>query len=303
MKRIFVNLKRFDVPENYGGICPMGQSDQWIEWVIEESTKNGLGQLDGMEVIYILPESLLIPAINKLNTYTVEQQKGIGVASQYVYREDIAVNGNFGAFSANLPASAVCNMGCEWAMIGHSEERKDKIGLMSKVSDDQEAVKRAVDEVLNEEVHRAAERQLNVLLCVGETAQEKGTGPDLEQKARVEAVLKAQLLTGLNGFERYTGSVELTIGYEPMWAIGPGKTPPDQPYIAFVSAYIKEVLMDILGQDIAVVYGGGLKEANAEEIAGIDTIDGGLVALTTFTVPPKFEPEALKNIISIYKKI
>jgi triosephosphate isomerase len=301
MKQIFVNLKRFDVAEEYGGICPMDNPKQWIEWVIDESVNNSLGQLYDIEVGYILPESLLIPAIDRLNSYTKEQTRGILIGSQGVFRQDVAKGGNFGAFSTNLPAAAAKNMGVTWSMIGHSEERRDKIELMSRVSSDSKLVKQKVDEVLNEEVLSALNRDINVLLCVGETAEEKGTGTSEQQEDNVKEVLKAQLTTNLKGIEPYIDKAKFVIGYEPIWAIGPGKTPPGKEYISFVSSYIKDVVKDEFGFDIAVIYGGGLKEANAPMIASIDTINGGLVALTTFTIPPKFEPEALKNIIDSYK--
>lgn len=302
MKRIFVNLKRFDVPEVMGGICPMDQPDVWIQWVMDESINNGLGQLLDMEVVYILPESLMLPAVRQLQTYSEEQWKGIHIASQYVYREDVAVGGNFGAFSTCLPAAVVKSIGATWTMIGHSEERKDKIALMSRVSDDGSAVKEQVEKVLNEEVHKALERDLDVIFCVGETAEEKGQASLKEQTINIKNILKAQLVAGLEGVEPYLETRTITIGYEPIWAIGPGKTPPDQAYIAFVSDYIKEVIQEVYASDMDVVYGGGLKEANAESIAAVESISGGLVALTTFTVPPKFEPEALKNIIDIYNR-
>lgn len=299
MKQIFVNLKRFDVAEEYGGICGVDNPKEWIKWVIDESVKNSLGELDDIEVGYILPESLLIPAIDRLNSYAKEQTNGILIGSQGVFRQDVAKGGNFGAFSTNLPAAAAKNMGVTWAMIGHSEERKDKIELMGRVSSDSKLVKKKVDEVLNEEVLSSLNRDINVLLCVGETAEEKGVGD--EQEKNVKEVLKAQLVTNLKGIEPYIGKVSFVIGYEPIWAIGPGKTPPGKEYISFVSSYIKEVVNDEFGFDIPVIYGGGLKEENAPMIASIDTINGGLVALTTFTIPPKFEPEALKNIIDSYK--
>jgi triosephosphate isomerase len=301
MKRIFVNLKRFDVPEEFGGICPMDNPDEWIEWVIDESVKNDLGILDGIEVIYILPEALLIVAQKKLNGYECTKTKGLSLASQGVFRQDTVKGGNFGAFSCNLPAAAVRNMGSSWAMIGHSEERRDKIQIMSRVSDDAEKIKAEVDKMLNEEVLCSLNRELDVVLCVGETAEEKGTGTQEEQAENVRAVLKQQLLTNLKGIENYINQAQFVIGYEPIWAIGPGKTPPGKEYISFVSSYIKEIVQEAYGFDIPVVYGGGLKEENANMIASIDSINGGLVALTTFTIPPKFEPQALKNIIDAYK--
>ena len=67
-----------------------------------------------------------------------------------------------------------------------------------------------------------------------------------------------------------------------------------------MSAYIKSACMELFGFEPPVVYGGGLKEENAAMIAGIKTIDGGLVALTRFTGDIGFEPEGLKKIIEKY---
>lgn len=301
MKQIFVNLKRFDVPVSYGGICPMDDPILWIKRVMDESVTSYLGEMDGIEVTYLLPEALIPATVGQLKQYSDTQIQGIHIGCQGVFREDVKPGGNFGAFTTNLPAAAAANMGCSWAMIGHSEERKDKQDLIAHCCNNDSMVKQVVNRVLNFEVHRALEQEIHVLLCVGETAEKKGTGTEAEQQQRVRKVLTEQLLTGLHGIEPYRQKMQFVIGYEPIWAIGPGKMPPDREYISFVSAFIKDVLKEYVGLDIPVVYGGGLKEANAAMIASIDTIDGGLVALTTFTIPPAFEPKALKNIIDAYK--
>jgi triosephosphate isomerase len=103
------------------------------------------------------------------------------------------------------------------------------------------------------------------------------------QQPRIEKILRGQVLNGLLQAKAEVQAGKVVIGYEPIWAIGPGKVPPGQDYIAFVSAYIKRVAREEMGADVAVVYGGGLKEENAGMIASIETIGGGLVALTRFT--------------------
>jgi triosephosphate isomerase len=307
MVEIFVNLKRFDVPKSLGGICLNDNPQEWIESVIDDSVKFGLGTLENTRVTYLLPEALLISAINRLSSYPAETVQTINIGSQGVFREDIVKGGNFGAFTTNLPAAAAANLGCTWSIIGHSEERKDKFGLFEQfepaVASDAEMMQKANDTlnaIINDEARCAFNTGLHVLLCVGETAEERGEGTFEEQKPRIEAVLKSQVKIGLQGIKEFYPQKQLVIGYEPRWAIGPGKTPPGAEYIGFVSAFIKSTCKELFGIEPPVVYGGGLKEENATMIAGIETIDGGLVALTKFTGDIAFEPEGLKKIIEKY---
>lgn len=308
MKEIFVNLKRFEVPRNLGGICPLDNPKKWIEWVMEESVRYGLGKLPDIRVTYLLPEALIISALEKLASYPAGEVRNLKVGCQGVFRENITPGGNFGAFTTNLPAAAARNLGCTWTIIGHSEERRDKMGIIEhyEPSFNDSVIARtkatqALNSIINEEVICALKAGLNVLLCVGETAAERGDESFAEQKPRIEAVLRWQLEIGLQGVEGKTGTQNIVIGYEPVWAIGPGKTPPGKDYISFVSTYIKAVVKEKFNFEPLVVYGGGLKEENAAMIAGIETIDGGLVALTKFTGDIGFEPEGLKNIIAKYR--
>lgn len=307
MKQIFINLKRFDVPRSLGGVCPFERGDEWIEWIIDACIKYEIAKLEGVLVTFMLPESLIVSAVKHLRTYPEEDRKAIAVGCQGVFREDVVAGGNFGAFSTNRPAAAVKGLNCSWTMIGHSEERKDKMGIIATYDPEslhsnigRQAVNAAVDRILNQELSCALDRGLKVLFCIGETAEDKGDGDFDEQKPRIKAVLKEQLLNGLKGFTKAQLEGNLVIGYEPIWAIGPGKIPPGSDFITFVSAYIKEIIAREFNFVPAVVYGGGLKEENAGSISKIGTIDGGLVALTRFTGEIGFYPEELKKIISKY---
>ena len=135
-----------------------------------------------------------------------------------------------------------------------------------------------------------------------ETAEQRGEGNFEEQQPRIKAALRSQVEIGLSGVASHLGKQKLAIGYEPIWAIGPGRTPPGAEYIGFVSGYIKKTNEEIHGFIPPVVYGGGLKEENVEEIAGVDTIDGGLVALTKFTQPIGFDPNDLRIIVEKYRE-
>ncbi len=316
MKHIFVNLKRFDVPRSMGGVCPVDKPDRWIENVMRESLGEGLGEQENLKVVFFLPEGLIISAGKELNSHPTSKRLGIELGCQSVYRHDVQAGGNFGAFTTLLPAKAGKNLGCTWSIVGHSEERKAMEDLIFQydpgVREDADLRKRAsgaVSAVIGEEVLCALGAGLNVLLCVGETSAERGEGDFSAQKARVEAALKSQLITGLDrAFSAYSedetraGSLDrrIVIGYEPIWAIGPGKTPPGKDYIGYVSGCIKAIVNHAYGFEPMVVYGGGLKKENAAMIGSIDRLDGGLVALTRFSGQIGFEPKELGEIVREY---
>ena len=98
-------------------------------------------------------------------------------------------------------------------------------------------------------------------------------------------------MLGLDGVDKS----KIVIGYEPVWSIGPGKTPADKDYITKIARFVKERTG---GMD--VVYGGGLKADNAAMLASIDEIDGGLIALTRFQGEIGFYPEEYLEIIRLY---
>jgi len=307
MKEILINLKRFDVPRELGGICPFSNPEEWIESVLEETIKYGLGNMKDLHITYFLPEALILSAINKLKAFPDKEKMGIDIGCQGVFREDIKEGGNFGAFTTNLPAIAAKNLGCTWAIIGHSEERADMMGLIEEfeknIKEDPKLRARArevVDNTINEEVLCALRAGLNILVCVGESSEERGSGEFIEQKPRIKSVLQEQLICNLKNIEGELGNKNIVIGYEPIWAIGPGKTPPEKEYISFVSQLIKEIVKNELNFKPIVVYGGGLKMENAGMLAQVKTIDGGLIALTQFTGKIGFSVSGLRDIIDQY---
>lgn len=113
----------------------------------------------------------------------------------------------------------------------------------------------------------------------------------MEEQPRWQEVLREQLETGLEGVD----CSRVVVAYEPVWAIGPGKIPPDREYITKIGSFVKEVTD---GMD--VVYGGGLKADNAQMLASIPVMDGGLIALTRFQGDIGFYPEEYLEIIRIY---
>jgi triosephosphate isomerase len=152
---------------------------------------------------------------------------------------------NEGAFTGEVSAAILIELGVEGAIIGHSE-RRQYFG--------------ETDETVARRVVAAIEHGLRAIACVGESAEERESGQmELVLRLQVEAVADA-----VGAHER------LVIAYEPVWAIGTGKTA--TPEIAEEAhAFIKSLL------DVPVLYGGSLKPENAEELLAHPGVDGALV--------------------------
>lgn len=275
MKHIYLNLKRFDVPTELGGVNRLAPVASWGRAVVE-GTQEALRAYDpaAVEFIQFLPEAHLLGAAAALSGDSPVQ-----LGSQGVYRENTAVGGNFGAFTTNRPASIVKAMGCQAALIGHCEERNDLKGVLKEGGAPDLS---AVNRILNRELKCAVGAGLKAVYCIGETS---------EEQPQWESVLGEQLSAGLQDVD----TSRVVIAYEPVWSIGPGKTPADKAYITKIARFVKEITG---GMD--VVYGGGLKADNAAMLASIPEIDGGLIALTRFSGEIGFYPEEYLEIIRLY---
>lgn len=275
MKHIYLNLKRFDVPVEFGGVNRIAPVKEWGSFIVK-NTQEELKKYDPSKVEFAMyfPEIHLLEAVEAKTP-----ESPVKVGCQSVYRQDTQVGGNFGAFTTNRPASSMKAAGCETTIIGHCEERNDKSGILAEacVTDTD-----AVNRILNQEIKCAIDRGLSVLYCIGEKS---------EEQEHWQEVLGKQLEIGLKDVD----TSKVVIAYEPIWSIGPGKIPADKEYITKIARFVKEKTG---GMDI--VYGGGLKEANAAMLASIPEIDGGLIALTRFQGEIGYYPEEYLEIIRLY---
>ena len=275
MKHIFLNLKRFDVPVALGGVNRIAPLNEWGAYIVK-NTQEQLKKYDPSEVEFVqyFPEAHLLNAVAARC-----ENSPVQVGCQSVYRMNTAVGGNFGAFTTNRPVSIMKAMDVNYTIIGHCEERNDKMGILAEAG---VVDTKAVNRILNQEIKLAVANGMKVLYCIGEKDTE------LENW---DEVLREQLEIGLEGVDKS----QVVIGYEPIWSIGPGKTPAGKDYITKIARFVKEVT-----GGIDVVYGGGLKVDNAEMLASIEEIDGGLIALTRFQCEIGFYPDEYIEIIRTY---
>ena len=176
---------------------------------------------------------------------------GIGVGAQDVYFEAK------GAFTGEISTSMLKDVGCAYAICGHSERRH---------------VLGETDELINKKLIATIEAGMLPILCVGELLEERDAG-------NTESVVETQLKGGLAGVS-VEQMQQVTIAYEPVWAIGTGRTAtPDQ--AQEVHAFIRKVLADMFNGDVAeqtrIQYGGSVKPGNAAELIGQPDVDGALV--------------------------
>ncbi len=272
MKKIYLNLKRFDITPDKGGVNRIGSIDKWASSIVG-ATKGELKKYSDLaEFTMFFPELHILNAVN-------ENDGTIKIGCQSVNESDTAICGNFGAFTTLRPANAMVLAGVDTALIGHCEERNYYKSILSCAEGCDLSI---VNTFFNAKIKSAIAAGMNVLYCIGETS---------EEQADFENVLKTQLDLGLKDVDLS----KITIAYEPVWSIGPGKTPADKPYITKIAEYVKS-----LYPSLDVVYGGGLKQDNAKMLASIPEIDGGLIALTRFQGEIGFYPDEYLEIIDIY---
>jgi triosephosphate isomerase len=162
-----------------------------------------------------------------------------------------------GAFTGEVSASMLKSVGCEYVILGHSERRT----IFSEN-----------DQLINKKIIKALNRCLKPIFCIGETLSERENGITFE-------VIKRQLTEGLKNVSSIELS-KLVIAYEPVWAIGTGKTATPgqaQEVHAFIRNNIREIYSIDEAQKIVIQYGGSVKPDNAAELLKQPDIDGALV--------------------------
>ena len=168
-----------------------------------------------------------------------------------------------GAYPGEISAAMLKEYGVEYVIIGHSE-RRQYFG--------------ETDETVNKRTLTALNAGLTPIVCVGETLEERETG-------KTEAVLHRQLEEGLNGVEDLT---KLVIAYEPVWAIGTGKTATAaqaNETIGYIRKTLGELFCEKCAAKVRIQYGGSMNAGNCKELMAQEEIDGGLIGGASLKAP------------------
>lgn len=177
-----------------------------------------------------------------------------------------------GAFTGETSVPMITEIGATHVLIGHSERRH---------------IFRETDEELNKKMHAALEGGLTAVLCVGETLEEREGG-------KAHDVIKKQFTEGFKGIDARTAAKKVIVAYEPVWAIGTGKTASDadaEEICGFIRSLADEAFGDRTAEALIILYGGSVKPENTKGIMGQRDIDGVLVGGASL------KPEVFINIV------
>ena len=169
-----------------------------------------------------------------------------------------------GAFTGEVSPTMLKDLGVTNVLLGHSERR---------------AIFGENDQFINRKVLLALAEKLDIILCIGETLEEREAG-------KLEEVLTTQVTEGLKDVSKDMMK-HITLAYEPVWAIGTGKTatPEDADNAhAFVRGIIEKLFDKTVAEETIIQYGGSVKATNVKELMAKENIDGALVGGASLSV-------------------
>ncbi len=223
-------------------------------WKMNKTAKEAAELINELKPLVVKSKPEVVVCVPYTDLWTVaEAVKGSKIK---LGAENVAW-ADSGAFTGEISAEMLKEIGVEYVIIGHSE-RRQYFG--------------ETDESVNKRLKQALKNGLKPIVCVGETLTER-------EKNRTKRVLKKQVLEGFadipaEDFEN------IVIAYEPVWAIGTGKTATADEANKTIG-YIRTLVKKTWGQEVAkalrIQYGGSMKPANAKELMAMRNIDGGLI--------------------------
>lgn len=192
-----------------------------------------------------------VPAINITTVKEALKGTNIKLGAQNVHFEES------GAYTGEISASMLEEAGVDYVVVGHSERRQYFA---------------ETDETVNKKIKKILEHNMTPIMCCGETLEQRELGIEIE-------FIRSQVKCGFAGISS-DDAKKVVIAYEPIWAIGTGKTATSQQaqeICAAVRQVIREIYDDKTAQEIRIQYGGSVNGKNAAELFAMDDIDGGLV--------------------------
>ena len=194
----------------------------------------------------------IAPSFTNLNkAVSLLDSSKIEVIAQNVHPEER------GAFTGEISIEMLKSVGVYSIIIGHSERRK---------------YFNENDSILSKKAKMAIDNSLNIIFCIGEELSEREKGNHFE-------LIKNQIINGLFGLDK-DQIKNVVIAYEPVWAIGTGKTAENyqiQEMHEFIRKLFNDKYSSDISQQIRILYGGSVKPNNAEEIFSLQDVDGGLI--------------------------
>ncbi|MGB1048636.1 MAG: triose-phosphate isomerase [Rhodothermales bacterium] len=212
---------------------------------LASAVSSSIGSVENVDV------GVCPPFVNLDAVYGVLHGTGIRLGAQNMHAQDS------GAYTGEVSAAMLRAVGCHYVILGHSERRQFFGETNASVSD---------------KAQKALAQKLVPIVCVGESLPQREAGSH-------EQVVESQIQESLSGVHISSAS-ELVVAYEPVWAIGTGKTASPQ-QVADMHGHIRRLLEHLFGRElgagIPILYGGSVKPGNADEIFAQTNVDGGLI--------------------------
>ena len=229
-------------------------------WKMNKTPAQGVELVNELKPLVEGAECDVVVCVPATDLYSVAQAvKGsnIHLGAQNVHFAES------GAYTGEISADMLLELGVEYVIIGHSE-RRQYFG--------------ETDETVNKRTLTALAKGLIPIVCIGETLEERETG-------KTEEVLHRQVVEGLKGVEDLT---KLVVAYEPVWAIGTGRTATSEQAnetIGYIRKVLAETFCEKCASKVRIQYGGSMKGSNAKELMAQPEIDGGLIGGASLKAP------------------
>ena len=231
-----------------------------------KSLKKLVKNINEIEIVIAPPYTVLTTIIKYLKNTNIK------VGAQNMYFEES------GAYTGEISPNFLKEIGCEYVILGHSERRD---------------IFKESNEIVNKKIKKALSFDLKPIVCIGEHLEERETG-------KTEEIIKNQLDLTFKDLSKEE-LMQIVIAYEPIWAIGTGKTAtPEQAEDVhkFIRQKLSEKYDHELKEKIRIQYGGSIKPNNAEELFQKENIDGGLVGGASLEAESFFQIiKAAENVI------